>query len=438
MPATIPAPPFPAAIQTVLYGLAPQRYLPWCRRRYGDVFEVEIAGLGRSVVLADPQAIRDVFALDGSSTSTNPVVLEPFLGSRSLLCTDGEDHRQQRRLLARAFRPEALQRYAASMERATADEIATWPDGRAFPLHPALQRITLDVILDAVFGVDERDRRDALGGSLRSFLHGAGSLAVLNPPFRRELRGLTPWARFQRDRRQVLAVLDDEIARRRAAPDLDDRSDILSALVAAQLDGDGISHEDLQHNLLTMVLAGHDTTATALAWTFDLLLHHPAAMARLRTSLEQGDAAYLEAVVKESLRLRPVVVDTGRTLTRDAVVGGRTFPAGTSLMTSILLAHNRADRYEEPAEFRPERFLEGAPEPLAWVPFGGGIRRCLGAGFATLEMHTIARAILERCDLEAGRRRQDTPWRRAVTMRPLHGVPVVVRMHRWRARSPTR
>ena len=205
------------------------------------------------------------------------------------------------------------------------------------------------------------------------------------------------------------------------------RTDVLSLLLQAESDGDHLDDDEVLDNLLTMVLAGHDTTATALAWTFDLLLHHPVAMDRLRADLANGSRDYIGAVIRESMRLRPVVIDTGRTLVQPTPVGDTLYPARTVISPSILLAHHRADVYPDPMEFRPERFLgPEAPEPLTWIPFGGGVRRCLGAGFAMLEMEIVLRTILEHCELSAARAREDTQRRRAVTLIPRHGTRVVL------------
>ena len=243
---------------------------------------------GTSVVVTDAASIRDVFGLKAHEFSTDSTMLEPFLGSRSLLCEDGDVHARERRLLARAFRPEALKNYGDAMEDITRRDLETWPIGRAFALHPRLQAITLEIILRVAFGIDETDRLDDLRSCLRPFLRQAGSLLVLNPGFRRDLRGRSPWARFQRLRSDVLAVLAQEIGQRRDAADLDVRTDVLSLLLHAENDGDHLEDEEVLDNLLTMVLAGHDTTATALAWTFDLLLHHPVAMDELRADLAWG------------------------------------------------------------------------------------------------------------------------------------------------------
>jgi len=427
----IPGPRLPVALQTLGFGLWPQRYLHWCARRYGDRFTLRLATIGPTVVVTDAPSIRDVFGLKSHEFSADSTMLEPFLGSKSLLCQDGEVHARERRLLARAFRPEALTSYADAMETITRRDLESWPIGREFAMHPRLQAITLEVILRVAFGIDATDRLDELRSRLAPFLRQAGSLLVLNPGFRRELRGHSPWARFQRLRAEVLAALAEEVRQRRNAPDLEARTDVLSLLLQAESDGDHLEDDEILHNLLTMLLAGHDTTATALGWTFDLLLHHPAAMERLRADLENDGRDYIGAVIRESLRLRPVVIDTGRTLVQPTPIGDSVYPARTMISPSILLAQHRADVYPEPMEFRPERFLGGdAPEPLAWIPFGGGVRRCLGAGFAMLEMETILRTILGHCELTAARAREDTQRRRAVTLFPRHGTRVVLTCRR--------
>jgi len=427
----VPGPRLPVALQTLGYGVWPQRYLHWCARRYGDRFTLRLATIGTTVVVTDPASIRDVFGLKQHEFSADGTMLEPFLGSKSLLCQDGEVHARERRLLARAFRPEALRTYSDAMKGITRRDLETWPIGLEFAMHPRLQAITLEVILRVAFGIDVTDRLEELRSRLAPFLRQGGSLLVLNPGFRRELRGHSPWARFQRLRSEVLVALAEEVRQRRTVPDLDARTDVLSLLLQAESDGDHLDDDEILHNLLTMLLAGHDTTATALGWTFDLLLHHPAAMDRLRANLMNGGRDYIGAVIRESLRLRPVVIDTGRTLVQPTLIGDSVYPARTMISPSILLAHHRSDVYSDPMEFRPERFLGAeAPEPLAWIPFGGGVRRCLGAGFAMLEMETILRTVLGHCELTAARAREDTQRRRAVTLLPRHGTRVVLTSRR--------
>lgn len=423
----VPGPRLPMPVQTLLYGLWPARYLAGCQRRFGDTFTLRLPQLGTVVVLADPDAIRDLFGLKADACRSDPMLLEPFLGAKSVLGLDREDHQRQRRLLSHAFHAETMQSYAATMEAATLADMKTWPVGRPFSLHPRLQAITLEVILRVVFGVDDADRLGDFRRQLEPFLAGAGSLLVLNPGFRRSLGGYSPWARFSRLRARVLESLCAEIERRRSAGDLDRRRDVLSLLLRAQDENAGqLDDDELRDNLMTMVLAGHDTTATALAWAFDLLLRHPAVLERLLPDLEKG-GPYLDAVIKETLRLRPVIPDIGRILARPARLGTTTLAADTSVMPSVLLAHRRADVYPDPDRFRPERFLgEGAPDLLTWIPFGGGFRRCLGAGFATLEMQVVLRTVLTHGRLVPADARPARQQRRAITLRPRGGTRVIL------------
>jgi cytochrome P450 len=427
----VPSPPLPAVVQTLLYGLWPERYLHWCAARLGDRFTLSLPGMPTSVVLADPAEAREVFRLRTDQIALDGSLLEPFLGPKSLLCQGGEIHDRQRRLLATAFRADALARWADEIDVIVAGEVATWPVGRRIRLLPRLRAIALEVILRVAFGIDAADRLDGLRASLRPFLHGAGSLVVLNPGFRRELLGLSPWARFRRLRSRVLAALSAEVALRRTATDLDERTDLLSLLLRAEHDGRRLDDSEVLDNLLTMVVAGHDTTATALAWAFDLLVHHPDELERLSAGIDHGDRTQLGAVIKESMRLRPVILDTGRTLRESVEIGGATYPQGTVLTPCILLAHRDPVPYPRPLEFRPERFLgHDLPDPVAWIPFGGGVRRCIGAGFAMLEMEAVIRTVLRLRDVSAARSRPDTQKRRAITVVPRHGAQVVVRPRR--------
>lgn len=414
-------------VQTVLYGLWPLRYKAWCQRRYGDLFSLRLPHGMTLAVICDPDAIRDVFGLREADFQTDPAMLEPFVGSNSVLSLDGERHGRQRRLLVRAFHGETMIAYGALVAEATERDMATWPVGKPFALRSHLQDITLEVILRAVFGLDDAVRVVDFRARLEPFLRAAGSLLVLNPSFRRELGGRSPWARFLRLRTRLLSSLDEEIARRRQDLNLLERRDILSLLLRARdEEGNGLDDDELRDNLLTMVLAGHDTTATALAWAFDLVLHNPPVLERLTSELAAGQDVYLDAVIKEVLRIRPVIPETGRTLTKPLRVGNTTLGAGVSVAPSILLAHRRHDVYPDPDRFRPERFLGESPELLTWIPFGGGVRRCLGSAFATLEMQVVLRTVLGQARLRAADARLERQRRRAVTLTPRHGTRIVL------------
>jgi len=310
------------------------------------------------------------------------------------------------------------------MAGATAREVASWPVGKEIELRPRMQAITLDVILRAVFGVREGERMDLFRERIPPL---GETSSVLNwlPLLDRDLGGITPAARF----RKALAAVDEliyaEIADRRASPDGDDRDDVLSLLLRARHeDGSAMSDTELRDELMTILTAGHETTATGLAWAFERLLRTPRVLERLTSSLDDDD--YVEAVVKETLRVRPVIVDVARKLTRETEVAGWRLPAGTLVLPAIAVLHMRPDLYDSPEEFRPERWLEGAPESYAWIPFGGGVRRCIGASFAQVEMRTVLREVLRRVRLRAAGARPERGVIRHVTVVPGRGARAVV------------
>ncbi|HEX4864654.1 MAG TPA: cytochrome P450 [Acidimicrobiales bacterium] len=433
----LPGPRLPTWLQTACYGFRPVPYLQWCQRRYGDTFAVRLPGHSTAVVLADPDAIKEVMALDAEdfNAAASAPYLEPFLGSRSLLLLDGGRHKAERKLLVQGLHGGAMSEYAQQIADATRRDMTTWPSGRAFALHPHLQTITLDVIVRLIVGADDEEGHDELISLLGPWIRqDARSVILLWEPLRRDLRGHGPWASFVAQRKLVHDWLDRHIARRRQDPNLASRTDVLSMLLALG----GLDDVSLRDQLITMLLAGHDTSATALAWAFTLILRHPAVLDRLIAGVDAGEERYLEAVVKEVLRLTPVVLETGRTLTRDRTIGGIRLPAGVAAAPSIFLVQRRADCYPEPQSFRPERFLDSAVDHHTWMPFGGGIRRCIGAAFATLEIKTVLASVLGALELEAVGP-MEKPRRRAVTMIPSRGARVRLigtREHRERRGKP--
>ena len=307
------------------------------------------------------------------------------------------------------------------MTEATERDMDTWPRQTPFALRPHMQTITFDVILRAVFGVREDDRLAALRAAMERLVGYSGSLILL-PAMRRDLGPLSPWRRFTRLRSAVDAELHALIRRRRADPLLTERTDILSLLLQAGQ----LRDTQLRDELLTMLFAGHETTATAIAWAFDLLLHDAAALERLNAELRAGGNEYLDAVIKETLRLRPVISEVGRTLTRPARIGGWDLPQGAVIVPNVLLLHRDPELFPDPLSFRPERFLDGSCDASAWIPFGGGVRRCLGAAFAMEEMRVVLRTVLLRFRLRAARASPEKPRRRAVTMIPRAGTRVIL------------
>jgi cytochrome P450 family 135 len=409
------------------------------RRRLGDSFSVRFLGFERPMVLiSDPVAIKALYMerSHGLPPGRN-IILEPILGPRSLLIQEGAEHLSRRKLMLPAFHGERMRSYEAAMDEIVGAEIDSWPLHREFPIHARMQAVTLEVILRVVFGVSEGPRLERLRGMLSTVLtETASPRAQLVGLATRRFGGRGPWARFEGKLREVDELLFAEIAEHRSKPDLEQRQDILSMLMVAEFaDGGRMDDGELRDQLMTLLLAGHETTATALAWTFDLLLRHPAALGRLRDSLAAGEEDYLRATISESLRLRPVIPLAGRRLATELSADGLTLPAGTDVTPAIWLTHTRADIYPEPFAFKPERFLDGGPDTYGWVPFGGGIRRCIGASFAEFEMRIALREVLTRCDLHKASPAPEKTGRRNITLSPKDGTPVIVTARR-PAREP--
>jgi cytochrome P450 family 135 len=399
------------------------------RQRYGDVFSSHFPFFGRVVYVADPALVKQVFAGDPAvfhAGAANATVLGDALGEHSLLTLDEGRHMSQRKLLLPPFHGQAVRRYAEVMASAAADEVARWPLRRAFPLRPRMQAITLEVILRAVFGVRDGERMDLFRARIPRLGELSSPLDWL-PFMQRDLGGITPAARFRKAVAAVDELIYAEIAERRS---LDpgasgERDDVLTLLLGARHeDGSPMTDVELRDELMTLLTAGHETTATGLSWAFERLLRNPRALERLIGSLD--DDEYLDAVVKETLRVRPVVVDVARQLQRDMELGGWKLPAGTMVLPAIAAVHMRPDLYPAPHEFRPERWLEGSPESYAWIPFGGGVRRCIGASFAQVEMRVVLREVLRRVRLRAPSQRPERPQVRHVTVVPARGCRVVV------------
>jgi cytochrome P450 len=389
-------------------------------RRYGDVFSSRFPFFGRVVYVASPAGVKEVFSGDPAAFHAGEANAKPLgavMGEYSLLTLDGEPHMSQRKLLLPPFHGENVRRYAELVAEIAEREVATWPVGEPFALRERMQAVTLEVILRAVFGVREEERlalyRERIPrlAEISNFLIWAPLARV--PRFRAALDGV--------DR-----LLFEEIAARRADPDAEEGGDVLSLLLAARHeDGSPMSDTELRDELMTLLTAGHETTATGLAWAFERLLRTPPALKRLTD--DPADDDYLDAVVKETLRVRPVISDIARQLTRDIDLAGYRVPAGTLVLVAIAALHMRPDLYPDPHAFRPERFLEeGGPEPYSWIPFGGGVRRCIGASFAQLEMKVALRTIGSRARLRAADPEPEPARLRNVTTVPARGARVVL------------
>ncbi len=423
-----PGPRYPRALQTVGWVARTGPFLERCRDRFGDVFTLRIAQEGVWVMLADPEHVRQVFTGDPRvlHAGEGNAVLRPVLGPNSVLLLDEQQHLAQRKLLLPPFHGERMQRYGELMREVAERELDGWPRGRTFQLWPHMQSVTLEVIMRAVFGMQEGAGLDRLRSVLESTLHWATRksqlflLAALGP------RRVERLPSFRRALEPVDRLLFELIAERRRDPALDERDDILSLLLQARHeDGSPMSDEELRDELMTLLVAGHETTATALSWALERLVRHPDKLERLREEANAGGDEYTDAVTKEALRLRPVLPIVVRRLTEPYEIGGYTLPAGVTVAPCIYLVHRNPSVYPDPAAFRPERFLEQPAGTYTWIPFGGGVRRCIGGSFAVFEMKTVLAAIAGRISLTAVDPRPERVVRRAITLTPSRGAEVV-------------
>jgi cytochrome P450 len=428
----------PPLVQLAWWLLRPISFMESARRRYGDAFTVRFLGSARpTVMLSNPEAIRALYAEQSHNLPPGrTLALRPIMGSSSVLLLEGPEHLTLRKAMLPPFHGERMRSYESIVREVAEREIASWPDSEPFALHPRMQAVTLEVILSAVFGVTDHERRSQLRERLPLLLGDTSSIGLQFRFLlsRRFGRG-DPMARLNEVVRNVDEPLLREIAARRDDPDLKDRQDILSLLMRTPMeDGNPMSDRELRDQLVTLLLAGHETTATALAWTFDLLLRHPATLERLTAEVDEGSSDdYMRAVVAESLRLRPVVPLAGRRLAVALEAGELSLPAGTDVTPAIWLTHTRPDLYPEPYVFRPERFLENPPPRNGWIPFGGSIRRCIGAAFAEFEMRVLLETVLRQRVLEPVGPRPERVARRNVTFSPRNGTVVRSRV---RVRSP--
>jgi cytochrome P450 len=407
----------------------PFGFLDRCRERYGNVFTLRLMITGPVVMIAEPDYLRALWSNDRDHrlNAGRKFLLEPVLGKRSVLLQTGDEHLRRRRLMLPPFHGERMRSYAGVVEEMTLRDIERWPVGEPFALLPRMQRITLDVILRAVFGTTAGQREDELRTRLTELLQRS------NEP---RMQGLVTldWflggrvAPFDAAVKPVDELLYDEMAERRRAGDLEEREDIMSLLMLARdEDGQALSDAEMRDQLITLLVAGHETTATALAWTFDALFRHPHVLERLKDEVASGDGEkYLGAVVDESLRVRPIVPEIGRRLGLPLELNGYELPEGMDVFASVQLAHRREDLFPDPLAFRPERFLDDKPPTYSWIPFGGGTRRCLGAAFAQFEMRRVLATIVAHADLLPGTDHAEPVDRRPVTLAPRNGTPAVL------------
>jgi cytochrome P450 len=419
-----PGPRLPRAAQTAAWITRPGPFLMRAQKRYGDVFTIRIGGEPPWVMLADPDAVREVFTGDPAVMHAGKanLVLRPLVGHASVLLLDGPQHMRERKLMLPPFHGSRMAGYQELMAQIAREKIAAWPRGEPLPLAPHMQAITLDVVLRVIFGVDaDSARLDALRDRLRAMLtrvlSGGSMLAMASAgPKRIERSGV-----YDRWLRPVDALLHEQIEERRGAPG----DDVLSLLLAARHeDGAPMSDQELRDELVTLLVAGHETTATALSWTMERLTRIPNGWQALR----EGGDEYAEAAAKEALRLRPVLPVVLRNLQQPATIAGVELPAGTVVAPSIYLVHRRPELYPDPAAFRPERFLGPKPQggTYTWFPFGGGVRRCLGAAFALMELRVVLAEVAAAVDAAPARPQAERTARRGITLIPGRGAEVVL------------
>jgi cytochrome P450 len=412
-----------------------------CARQFGDCFTVRFPIAGQRIVFfSDPVAIKEIFTGDAENFRAGEAnaIVRPVLGNNSLLVLDAAQHSRERRLMMPPFHGERMQVYGEAMRDIADRSIDTWPTTTLFPIHTAMQGITLDVILRTVFGLDESDTLVQLRDRLMRLLSKATRPYLLLPWFQIDLGPYSPWGRQVRLKKEIDTLLFAIFAQRRGEGPVG-RQDILTMLLEARdEDGQPLSDQHLRDEMLTLLIAGHETTATSLSWIFSRILTRPDVMAKLRAELQAvvgtgpvtpkhiNQLEYLDATIKETLRLNPIVPLVGRRLQTPTHIGGRDLPAGVVAAPCIYLTHRRSDLWPEPEQFNPDRFLGKKPTPYEFFPFGGGARYCLGAAFATYEMKIVLAEILLRTELHLAPGYTPRMIRRGITFAPSEGVPVVV------------
>jgi cytochrome P450 len=432
---TPPSVPWPRPIQVLWFGQRQWSFMFHYRRRFGEVWSGKGYVRGQPVVTCHPDHVRSLFTAppDKVPTLAEESPLRPVLGQRSVLTSNGPRHLRQRKLLLPPFHGDAIERYQEMIADAASREIDRWPVGRPLALAPRMQAITLDVIMGGIFGIEGRPRpgtlEHALRVAIRELLRGStmpgAKLAELMNIGHDEPFGLT-WLGLLVPDRCVYAI----IRKRRRDADLEGRNDIMSLIMRARTeDGEALTDAELRDELMTLVLAGHETTANQLAWAWERLVRNPAAYERLREAVRSGDHTdeVVEATITEAMRVRPVIPVTGRRVAVPWQLGSYGVPADTAIAISILLVHHREDLYPDPFSFRPERFIGHKPGTYEWLPFGGGTRRCLGAALAMAEQRVVLQTMTRRLDLGAVSSSPERPKHRNVTMIPARGGRVVIR-----------
>lgn len=427
---TVTLPPGPSASRAVqgAYALTvPRRGVRQMRERYGDAFTVNVPIFGRAVVISNPVEVKQLFTAGPEVVDNVEPNLGRIMGPGSLFALTGEEHRQQRKLLVPPFHGRRLAAYEQIVEQETVRELASWPQNREFPTLPSMMRITLNVILRAVFGADGAEL-----ARLREMMPAAiklGSRLATLPLPRVDYGRWSPWGRFWAMRRQYDTMVERLIDKAARDGALDERDDILALMLQCRYDdGSAMSHSKIADQLLTLLAAGHETTATTLAWAIERLRRHPAILRELVAEVDAGGVALREATILEVQRTRPVIDLVGRQVKTDSFRLGRwTLPKGYTVLVSITLIHDDEALFPNPRAFDPYRFLGAKPDLYQWIPFGGGTRRCLGAAFATMEMNVILRTLLRNVTPLPTKQREERWHFRGVANAPARGGRAIVR-----------
>jgi cytochrome P450 family 138 len=423
-----PGPPLPRAVQGVL-ALADRRIaLQMMRRRYGSTFTIDLPIFGQLVVISDPSHIRQLFRTAPDIADTTDANLGRVMGPNSMFALTGDRHRAQRKLLTPSFNGRRLAAYEAIIEREAVDEFATWPEDQTVAAMPSMMRITLNVILRAVFGADgqELERlREILPPGIR-----LGSKLALIPVPQWDWGRWSPWGRFNRYRREYDGIVNRLIDKAVADPGLESRDDMLALMLRTRYeDGSLMSRAEIADELITMLAAGHETTATSLAWAVERLQRHPQFLDRLVADLDAGSEELLNATIFETLRTRPVIDTTFRQVKAPTLqIGPWTVPEGQTIVASIGLLHADESVFPDARRFDPDRFMSRRPDPAEWIPYGGGVRRCIGAAFATMEMRVVLRTLLRGYTIRPSNARDEGWQSRGVAIAPSRGARV--RVHR--------
>ncbi len=428
----IPGPRTPGWVQTAQFVARPDVFMERNWARYGDVFRARIHGwgTGRTVFVADPEMIAEMYRASPYALRLGEIAgiaVVPIAGEHSILSLDAPEHLEHRKIVNPPLHGERMRAYTGVMAEATDRSISQWPLGEPFALRSRFADITTEVIMSAIFGVERDDPRyEELSRRAIKLIDPENRLAAValsQPRLRRDFGPVRYWSTFMSNRARVSALIYELITERRQLGDLEQREDILSIMLQSTF-----TDEEIHDELITLMLAGHETTATALSWTFDLLLHHPRVLNRLREELRAGDEEYLAAVVHEALRVRPVVATSQRIVREPIEIKGYTFEPGVTLLPAIWLVHRRADLYgPDPDVFRPERFLGVRPGTYEWIPFGGGIRRCIGSSLAPTEMRIVIKRVVEQTDLAPASPELERPQNKVVLLSPKNGTMAIRR-----------